>query len=656
MASQVQLTNTFNEFRQAYNDAANDVTQLESSNTAIFDAVNGANSSISGANSSINTLNSANGALYNGTAEIFPKSTQVADLNISGSRVVFGTTPISGTGAVLSDDDGFIYHSGNNSVDLAGNLIVGANAEITGNVEVTGTLDVTDDFTINTDKFTVDASTGDIVASGNLELTFAESRIDAYHVHAEWHVGAGGDVEDWAAGKGTDPEQHKIFGIGDEDAPVDMVIVNESDGEDAYAEFIAVNDTGDVDNGWCSFGINSSNYAAAQYGVTKADDGYLLYQAPDGTTLSGDLVIGTGGNGTGNKIIFSANGFDDPANNTQMTINPGEKVEITIDTESSNTSTGALVVQGGIGLQGNLNVGGNVTITGEITLGGGGNTVSLDSLQVDGPIVFVANGNPGDTFDIGIVGEFKDGDSIERYTGLVRDASDSGVYKLFSNANAAFQTDIANTVDFTDPDLVFADVRVGAVTVSATTASSSNTTGALVVAGGVGISGEVHASNLIRLTDTTTSTSTSSGAVVVSGGVGVAGNTHIGTNLVVGGTASVTGAISSSGAISDSKGNIRTVPPNAQTSAYILVIGDVGKFIDITTGGVTVPQNIFSAGDVVTIYNDSASSQTITQGAGVTLRLVGSATTGNRTLAQRGVATILCVASNEFVINGGGLT
>jgi hypothetical protein len=525
MASQVQLTNTFNEFRQAYNEAANDVTELQSSNTAIFEAVNGANSAAS----------SANSLLYSGTTQIFTKGAQIADLNSIGSRVVFGNAPISGTGAVLSDDDGFIYHSGNNSVDLAGTIVAG-------NVTSTGNLESDGNFSVGTSKFTVDASTGDVVAEGNLELTFAESRIDAYHIHAELHVGAGGDVEDWAAGKGTDPEQHKIFGIGDEDAPVDMVIVNESDGEDAYAEFIAVNDTGDVDNGWCSFGINSSNYAAAQYGVTKADDGYLLYQPPANTTLSGDLVIGTGGNGTGNKIIFSANGFDDPANNTQMTITPGEKVEIVIDTESSNTSTGALVVQGGIGLQGNLNVGGNVTITGEITLGGGGNTVSLDSLQVDGPIVFVANGNPGDTFDIGIVGEFTDGGSIERYTGFVRDATDSGVYKLFSNANAAFQTDIANTVDFTDPDLVFADVRVGAVTVSATTASSSNTTGALVVAGGVGISGAVNASNLIRLTDTTASTSTSSGAIVISGGVGVAGNTHIGGELVVN-NASITGTL-----------------------------------------------------------------------------------------------------------------
>lgn len=98
------------------------------------------------------------------------------------------------------------------------------------------------------------------------------------------------------------------------------------------------------------------------------------------------------------------------------------------------------------------------------------------------------------------------------------------------------------------------------------------------------------------------------------------------------------------------------IPQNSQTSSYTLVIGDNGKHINTTTGGVTVPSGVFSAGNVVSIYNDSSSNQTITQAASVTLRLAGTATTGNRTLAQYGLVTVLCVASNEFVISGAGLT
>ena len=83
---------------------------------------------------------------------------------------------------------------------------------------------------------------------------------------------------------------------------------------------------------------------------------------------------------------------------------------------------------------------------------------------------------------------------------------------------------------------------------------------------------------------------------------------------------------------------------------------DNGKHISITTGGVTVPASVFSVGDVVTIFNNSGSSQTITQGASVTLRLAGTATTGNRTLAQYGLSTVLCVGTNTFAIVGQGLT
>ena len=109
------------------------------------------------------------------------------------------------------------------------------------------------------------------------------------------------------------------------------------------------------------------------------------------------------------------------------------------------------------------------------------------------------------------------------------------------------------------------------------------------------------------------------------------------------------------GVVNDAKGELRDIPVNSQTTGYTLVAGDAGKFISITTGGVTVPTAVFSVGDVVSIYNDSGSNQTITQGASTTLRFVGTASTGNRTLRSYGLCSILCVASNVFVISGGGL-
>lgn len=123
-------------------------------------------------------------------------------------------------------------------------------------------------------------------------------------------------------------------------------------------------------------------------------------------------------------------------------------------------------------------------------------------------------------------------------------------------------------------------------------------------------------------------------------------------NLVLDSSANVTGG----GTISDSKGEVRTVPINSQTSAYVAVAADAGKFISITTGGVTVNASTgFTAGQSLSIYNNSGSSQTITA-TGVTLRQVGTANTGNRTLAQYGLCTLLCVASNTYVITGGGVS
>ena len=92
-----------------------------------------------------------------------------------------------------------------------------------------------------------------------------------------------------------------------------------------------------------------------------------------------------------------------------------------------------------------------------------------------------------------------------------------------------------------------------------------------------------------------------------------------------------------------------------KTSSYTLTASDIGTLVT-TDSAVTVDQDIFTAGDAITIYNNSASNITITQGTNVTFYLAGTATTGSRTLAQRGVCTVLCVASNTFAVSGGGLT
>jgi hypothetical protein len=106
------------------------------------------------------------------------------------------------------------------------------------------------------------------------------------------------------------------------------------------------------------------------------------------------------------------------------------------------------------------------------------------------------------------------------------------------------------------------------------------------------------------------------------------------------------------GSIKDSKGNVRSIPLSTNTT---IVSSDAGKTI-VATSTVTLNASTgFAAGEAVTIFNNSASSISLTA-TGVTLYLAGTSNTGSRTIPQRGLATILCVASNTYVISGGGLS
>jgi hypothetical protein len=142
---------------------------------------------------------------------------------------------------------------------------------------------------------------------------------------------------------------------------------------------------------------------------------------------------------------------------------------------------------------------------------------------------------------------------------------------------------------------------------------------------------------------------------------GTAGFTTVTGTTVTGTTAqfvTVSGTTVTGANVNDDKGNVRAIPQNSQTTGYTLVAADAGKHV-FTVTGVTVPSGVFSVGDAISIYNNTTDNITITQGTNVTLRQAGASGTGNRTLAQRGLATVLCVsgsAGTEFVIGGAGLS
>lgn len=96
-------------------------------------------------------------------------------------------------------------------------------------------------------------------------------------------------------------------------------------------------------------------------------------------------------------------------------------------------------------------------------------------------------------------------------------------------------------------------------------------------------------------------------------------------------------------------------PIPRSTTSGTAALSDRGRCIAVTAG-ITIPNATFAAGDSFSIYNDSAANITITQGASLTLRLAGTTSTGNRTLAPRGICTVWFNGASEAIISGGGLS
>ena len=121
-----------------------------------------------------------------------------------------------------------------------------------------------------------------------------------------------------------------------------------------------------------------------------------------------------------------------------------------------------------------------------------------------------------------------------------------------------------------------------------------------------------------------------------------------------------TGNAEFAGTIEDSIGSLRDVPLNDQSSnaSYTLIASDAGKVVHAhsTTATVVVPNSVFSVGNVVTILNGGTGNIAINQGSGLSLRNNGDGSTGNRTLAQYGMATIYFTGASVCYISGSNMT
>ena len=186
-------------------------------------------------------------------------------------------------------------------------------------------------------------------------------------------------------------------------------------------------------------------------------------------------------------------------------------------------------------------------------------------------------------------------------------------YAIGMDADALWQTIPVNTAAnrydwYAGQDRVMSLDGTGVVTLTGTTNSTSTTTGTLAVAGGAGFASDVYIGGLINvantalfsnnvtananlrvngiatMSNTTDSVSDTTGSLVVSGGLGVRLSTNIGGNLSVTGTQAIQGDTSMAGLLHANN----TTDSTSITTGSVIVAGGVGIGKTLHVGGQAV--------------------------------------------------------------------
>jgi cytoskeletal protein CcmA (bactofilin family) len=303
----------------------------------------------------------------------------------------------------------------------------------------------------------------------------------------------------------------------------------------------------------------------------------------------------------------------------------------------------------------------DVEITGTLLVSGDSFEVSAGELIIQDRIIDIANNNPDHDLDIGILMEHP-GHNIglihhpEDYfsMGYTQNGySDTHILRDYSNEftlNVWGYVTTQNTVTIEHNDLYVKDGLIGVntdspladlhvvgnvfVTSNITTSSNilvkgdaaatSKTTGALQVAGGVGISGDIHATHAnledveadsVTVTDTTTSTSTTTGALKVAGGMStqeklnVGGITKVWDSTAVtsktNGALVVVGGLGVQGDIYATHANLEDVEADSVTVTDSTTSTSTTTGALKVTGGVSTQEKL-NVGGVTKIWDSTA--------------------------------------------------
>jgi len=380
--------------------------------------------------------------------------------------------------------------------------------------------------------------------------------------------------------------------------------------------------------------------------------------AASGTITGGNISVG----GSVQSASLSVTGNIQGGN-----INTAGQVSATGNISGNSLTLLNSASIGGNASAGNLSLSGSATIAGNLIVNGNTVYTNVDELAIEDPIISIGRG-PNNTPLLTNDGKDRGEalyyfDTAERigFVGYQVSTGKLIAAKIVNINNeqvtvSQYGTMRVGTLE-SDAVTVTGNVQSGNVSVTNVVQTASLTATGNIVGGNVTTAGNAAVN---RLTSTTTVSATGNvtGGNIITAGVVSAGGNLSALNLtssnntstvslaVTGNTATVTTANYDIG--------YRDIPQI--TTFGTLATTDGGKHY-FGSGTLTIPTNAAVPLPIgTTILVVASAATTISQSAGVTLRLAGTSTTGSRTLAIHGMATIIKVGTNTWYINGTGLT
>jgi hypothetical protein len=328
-------------------------------------------------------------------------------------------------------------------------------------------------------------------------------------------------------------------------------------------------------------------------------------------------------------------------------------IHITSTDPSNSYSQGALIVDGGLGVGGNIYVGRDAVITGNLTVLGTQTIVDSTSTNIVDPVFDIGTGVNADQLftDDGL----NKGISLHYYDSVAGNEDNMFVGRDTSTGKLIVKHQYGGAY-LNNPKYAtsgtYADVVFGSLHLTNTFTSTSTTTGALLVDGGVGIIKDLYVggnafiggsavittgtiggygvTNISGGTDTSVSTATGvvviwntstlqtvtsrgnsttyainilnstqsndtgSGALTIAGGVGLGGNLNVGNNISIGGNELLTGNLTVNGFLQST----------GTTTGALTVAGGAGIGGNINIGGDTNVGGALNVTGKTTFNND----------------------------------------------------